>query len=61
MKNANDVRNKSKSRFDLPLFSYASVSAATDNFSEGKKLGEGGFGPVYKVGRNTWLEVQLKH
>jgi hypothetical protein len=32
---------------ELPLFSYESVSAATEQFSD--KLGEGGFGPVYKV------------
>ncbi|KAK7405166.1 hypothetical protein VNO78_06365 [Psophocarpus tetragonolobus] len=32
----------------LPLFSFASVAAATDNFSDTNKLGEGGFGPVYK-------------
>ncbi|MBA0550098.1 hypothetical protein Golob_021075 [Gossypium lobatum] len=37
-------KNKSK----LQLFSFASVSAATDNFSVANKLGEGGFGPVYK-------------
>ena len=33
----------------LPLFSFSSVSTATDNFSIENKLGEGGFGPVYKV------------
>ena len=33
----------------LPCFSLASVSAATENFSMQCKLGEGGFGPVYKV------------
>lgn len=33
----------------LPLFSLVSVSAATNNFSDTKKLGEGGFGPVYKA------------
>ena len=33
----------------LPLFSFASVSASTNNFSAENKLGEGGFGPVYKV------------
>lgn len=33
----------------LPFFSLASITAATDNFSGENKLGEGGFGPVYKV------------
>lgn len=33
----------------LPLFSFASVSAATEHFSTENKLGQGGFGPVYKV------------
>ncbi|KAL0406868.1 UNVERIFIED_CONTAM: G-type lectin S-receptor-like serine/threonine-protein kinase [Sesamum latifolium] len=33
---------------DLPLFDLATVSRATENFSVNKKLGEGGFGPVYK-------------
>ncbi|XP_008341951.3 G-type lectin S-receptor-like serine/threonine-protein kinase At4g27290 isoform X3 [Malus domestica] len=33
---------------ELPLFSLRSLAAATNNFSEANKLGEGGFGPVYK-------------
>ncbi|KAL0320738.1 UNVERIFIED_CONTAM: G-type lectin S-receptor-like serine/threonine-protein kinase [Sesamum radiatum] len=33
---------------DLPLFDLATVARATENFSMNKKLGEGGFGPVYK-------------
>ncbi|KAL0300061.1 UNVERIFIED_CONTAM: G-type lectin S-receptor-like serine/threonine-protein kinase [Sesamum angustifolium] len=33
---------------DLPLFDLATVARATENFSVNKKLGEGGFGPVYK-------------
>ena len=41
-----DIRKK---EVKMPLFSFASVSAATDNFSDANKLGEGGFGPVYKV------------
>ncbi|KAK2632458.1 hypothetical protein EUGRSUZ_L01531 [Eucalyptus grandis] len=32
----------------LPLFSFSSVTAATQNFLNANKLGEGGFGPVYK-------------
>jgi hypothetical protein len=31
------------------LLSLASLQVATDNFNESKKLGEGGFGAVYKV------------
>ncbi|KAI9187231.1 hypothetical protein LWI28_025766 [Acer negundo] len=38
-----------KNEGKLPLFSFASVSAVTDNFSAANKLGEGGFGPVYKL------------
>ncbi|CAL5355605.1 unnamed protein product [Camellia sinensis] len=37
-----------KNDADLPFFSFASVSAATDGFSSSNKLGQGGFGPVYK-------------
>ncbi|XP_008230178.2 PREDICTED: LOW QUALITY PROTEIN: G-type lectin S-receptor-like serine/threonine-protein kinase At1g11330 [Prunus mume] len=40
---------------ELPLFDLRSILAATDNFSEANKLGEGGFGPVYK---GTLLENQ---
>lgn len=34
---------------ELPIFSLSTIVTATDNFSFNKKLGEGGFGPVYKV------------
>lgn len=30
-------------------YDFSAISAATDNFSDANKLGEGGFGPVYKV------------
>ena len=30
-------------------FSYAELRSATDDFNPSKKLGEGGFGPVFKV------------
>ena len=34
---------------ELPLFELATIVSATNNFSINKKLGQGGFGPVYKV------------
>lgn len=34
---------------ELPLFNFTSVATATNNFSDENKLGQGGFGPVYKV------------
>ena len=36
------------------LYDLSTLKDATNNFSEKNKLGEGGFGPVYKV-RNTKL------
>jgi len=34
-------------------FSYAELKAATDDFNPNNKLGEGGFGPVFKVCCNS--------
>ncbi|KAH9651107.1 Receptor-like serine/threonine-protein kinase SD1-6 [Citrus sinensis] len=51
--------DKSKDSW-LPLFSLASVSAATENFSTQCKLGEGGFGPVYKGRLLNGQEVAVK-
>ncbi|KAI7737793.1 hypothetical protein M8C21_011968, partial [Ambrosia artemisiifolia] len=34
---------------ELPLFGLSTVLKATNNFSMDNKLGEGGFGPVYKL------------
>lgn len=36
-------------KFELPIFSLETVAAATGDFSADNKLGEGGFGHVYKV------------
>ncbi|KAK8527603.1 hypothetical protein V6N13_085421 [Hibiscus sabdariffa] len=33
----------------LPLFEFKELATATNNFHHTKKLGEGGFGPVYRV------------
>ncbi|KAK0595153.1 hypothetical protein LWI29_004010 [Acer saccharum] len=34
---------------DLKIFNFQTIAAAADNFSSTNKLGEGGFGPVYKA------------
>jgi hypothetical protein len=34
---------------DLPLFEYNNISTATNNFDSTNKIGQGGFGSVYKV------------
>ena len=38
---------------NVKLYTYKELSAATDDFSPVNKIGEGGFGSVYKV--TTWL------
>ncbi|KAJ6298032.1 hypothetical protein OIU76_019205 [Salix suchowensis] len=44
-----DVIDSTDKDLELPVFDLATIAIATSNFSEANKLGEGGFGPVYKV------------
>lgn len=41
--------DESGTNADLPFFSLSTIVGSTDNFSLANKLGEGGFGSVYKV------------
>ncbi|KAG2717143.1 hypothetical protein I3760_03G159600 [Carya illinoinensis] len=43
-----EFKEEDKKGIDVPFFDLPSILAATDNFSEANKLGQGGFGPVYK-------------
>ncbi|XP_074267399.1 cysteine-rich receptor-like protein kinase 25 [Silene latifolia] len=54
-------RNQSFDKFEeLPLFKFEKLSAATNNFQESNKLGQGGFGPVYKGTLEDGQEVAIK-
>ena len=35
---------------ELPLYDFEKLAIATNEFDMSNKLGQGGFGPVYKVG-----------
>ncbi|XP_061349733.1 G-type lectin S-receptor-like serine/threonine-protein kinase At4g27290 [Gastrolobium bilobum] len=45
---------------DLPLFDLPTVAAATNDFSMNKKIGEGGFGPVYRGKLLDGREIAVK-
>ncbi|XP_023729325.1 G-type lectin S-receptor-like serine/threonine-protein kinase At1g67520 [Lactuca sativa] len=45
---------------DLLLFSFSSIMAATNDFSVENKLGQGGFGPVYKGKLSDGREIAVK-
>jgi hypothetical protein len=44
-----EFREEDEKGIDVPFFDLECILAATDNFSDTKKLGKGGFGFVYKV------------
>ncbi|XP_058071415.1 cysteine-rich receptor-like protein kinase 10 [Magnolia sinica] len=45
---------------ELPMIDLATIQAATNDFSEGNKLGQGGFGPVYKGLLPDGKEIAVK-
>ncbi|CAN6691218.1 unnamed protein product [Malus baccata var. baccata] len=49
-----------KEDLDLPLFDVTTIATATDNFSSNNKLGEGGFGSVYKGTLADGQEIAVK-
>ncbi|TKY68591.1 G-type lectin S-receptor serine/threonine-protein kinase [Spatholobus suberectus] len=59
-KSSNKLEFDLKEEHDLKVFSYASLMEATNGFSSGNKLGQGGFGLVYKGILSTRQEVAVK-
>ncbi|KAM3683601.1 hypothetical protein ACJW31_12G160700 [Castanea mollissima] len=54
------TRRNSNSNSNLPLFNLRTIIAATENFSIANKLGQGGFGPVYKGLLQNGMEIAVK-
>ncbi|KAL3508463.1 hypothetical protein ACH5RR_027864 [Cinchona calisaya] len=58
MKNFNHKNHEED--LELPMFDLYTIMKATDNFAISNKLGEGGFGPVYKGRLEGGQEVAVK-
>ncbi|GMN63007.1 hypothetical protein TIFTF001_032089 [Ficus carica] len=53
-------RDLSKENMELPLFELSTIILATNNFSASNKLGQGGFGPVYRGKLEDGQEIAVK-
>ncbi|KAG5255073.1 G-type lectin S-receptor serine/threonine-protein kinase [Salix suchowensis] len=53
-------RQELQEDMELPSFDLATIVKATDNFSSNNKLGQGGFGPVYKGTLVDGQEIAVK-
>nr|KAJ0201315.1 hypothetical protein LSAT_V11C600326150 [Lactuca sativa] len=59
-KDIHQLENNGGKGNDLLLFSIASITAATDDFLVENKLGQCGFGPVYKGRLSDGREIAIK-
>ncbi|KAK7379269.1 hypothetical protein VNO80_04725 [Phaseolus coccineus] len=56
----NEQKKNGKSSDDMHIFDFQIILEATANFSSTNKIGEGGFGPVYKGKLSSGQEVAIK-
>nr|XP_048327368.1 G-type lectin S-receptor-like serine/threonine-protein kinase At1g11330 [Ziziphus jujuba var. spinosa] len=54
------LKSNGKQDHELPLFSFSALESATDHFSDANKLGQGGYGPVYKGTLADGQEIAVK-
>ncbi|GJW95295.1 G-type lectin S-receptor-like serine/threonine-protein kinase [Tanacetum coccineum] len=59
-KDVHQLENNGGKGNDLLIFSFASIMDATEEFSAINKLGQGGFGPVYKGRLKDGQEIAIK-
>ncbi|GKB99373.1 G-type lectin S-receptor-like serine/threonine-protein kinase [Tanacetum coccineum] len=57
---ASNIERNGRKGSDLMVFSFATIVAATNDFASENKLGEGGFGPVYKGKLSDEREIAIK-
>ncbi|XP_042475044.1 G-type lectin S-receptor-like serine/threonine-protein kinase At4g03230 [Macadamia integrifolia] len=55
-----DAQHANDKSMDVPFFDFESIVAATQDFSNLNKLGQGGFGPVYKGKLMGGQEIAVK-
>ncbi|XP_073260628.1 G-type lectin S-receptor-like serine/threonine-protein kinase At1g67520 [Populus alba] len=55
-----ELENDGNKGHNLKLYSAATIMAATNSFSAENKLGQGGFGPVYKGTLPDGREIAVK-
>uniref|UniRef100_A0A3Q7HF02 non-specific serine/threonine protein kinase n=1 Tax=Solanum lycopersicum TaxID=4081 RepID=A0A3Q7HF02_SOLLC len=61
-KKALELKNKGRTgcggncseEFEIPLFDLSTIANAINNFSIDRQIGEGGYGPVYKLREERW-------
>ncbi|XP_045802110.1 G-type lectin S-receptor-like serine/threonine-protein kinase At4g27290 [Trifolium pratense] len=56
----NQTESKENDDIDIPIFDLPTIANATNNFSIDNKLGQGGFGPVYKGKLENGQDIAVK-
>ncbi|KAK2369713.1 G-type lectin S-receptor serine/threonine-protein kinase [Trifolium repens] len=56
----NHTDNKENDDIDIPIFDLSTIANATNNFCIDNKLGQGGFGPVYKGKLENGQDIAVK-